>query len=740
MRKQFLLVAVVYLFFLCVVGFVFVMKYLHEKESILDMTTNNLQQEVFLVTEKVSESADIYFKTLIDKKPVKKLFKNRDRTALYQLLTDDYKILADNGFYILHFHLPDNTSFLRMHRPQKFGDDLSSIRHDVRYVNETQTVIRGWEMGRILPAYRNIYPIFDDRQYLGSVEISYQMDKFLEYNEEVYALHAHFLLGKDVFRDKQMFLKDASQYRQSVIDEHYLEKINDKVDHPIDNDYMDHVKDNVKQMIHDGIAQQKAFSVEFDFSHQVALGSEEHTHHSMSFFPLMNTQNKRLGNLLIFSGNMYLKELERDYKHFIISTFIIISIVFLWILKNVSYTLKLQDLVRQRTEELEKSRDEALAAVEVKSRFLANMSHEIRTPMNAILGMSELALDEPLESRPKNYIKKVHSAAEGLLVVINDILDFSKIEAGKLEFSFHHFKLNSIISKTIHLLGISAKDKGVKIKVILEKNVPHFYYSDDLRLGQVLINLSNNAIKFSNQGGVLTLGVSLLEENDTDATLQFSVRDEGIGISEANQKKLFHSFTQAESSTTRKFGGTGLGLAIAKKIVKQMGGEIWVESEEGKGSTFNFTVRMKKSDEEALLMSAKGTPQEAEYAVAKLRGSNVLLVEDNALNQELAEDLLSKNGMHVTIAHHGEEALDILKTKEFDIVLMDIQMPVMDGYEATRQIRSDQKFQELPIIAMTANIMEEDLKKAEAAGMNDHIGKPIKPAEMFSTMAKWMKK
>ncbi len=392
-------------------------------------------------------------------------------------------------------------------------------------------------------------------------------------------------------------------------------------------------------------------------------------------------------------------------------------------------------------ERLKEAKTTAEEHTQIKSVFLANMSHEIRTPMNAVLGMTDLILLQPeLTSKTRNYVEKSHIAAENLLTLINDILDFSKMEAGKLEFSESHFELKNVIKHTLHLISTAAKEKKIKTKIVIDKAVPQVYYADHVRLGQVLTNILSNAVKFSHDNGTITLNISLIKEKDQDAIVEFSVHDEVIGISQENQTKLFQSFSQAENSTQRRFGGTGLGLAISKKIVEHLNGKIWVESEEGKGSTFFFRVKMQKSTIDALIESTEDKQDAMKLAVKKLQNASILLVEDNEFNQELVKDLFEHNGLQVTIANHGEEALEILENKTFHLVLMDVQMPVMDGYETTKRIKAQQRFKNLPILAMTANVMPHDIIKVKEVGMDDHIAKPINPSDTFITMAKWMAK
>lgn len=395
---------------------------------------------------------------------------------------------------------------------------------------------------------------------------------------------------------------------------------------------------------------------------------------------------------------------------------------------------------RKMAEQILRTANEKVAAASrAKSEFLANMSHELRTPMNSILGMAHLGLNAETDPKKRGYLEKIHYSGTHLLNIIDEILDFSKLDARKLKLETVDFNLGSVLDNLHNMVAVRAMEKGLKLEFDIAPDLPSNLRGDPRRLSQVLINYVSNAIKFTATGNIV-IRARTLGEHESRVQVRFEVRDSGIGISDEDRVKLFQPFQQVDASNSRNYGGTGLGLAISRQLVEMMDeheGEVGVDSALGQGSTFWFTLRLGKCMGAAESEQENGTDFSSAI-LAKLSGARILLAENNLFNQQVAIEFIENAGASVCVAQNGEEAIDLLLRGRFDCVLMDIQMPIMDGFEATRLIRANPELAEMPVIAMTANASDEDRALCLAAGMDDYISKPFKPHALYATLAKWL--
>jgi signal transduction histidine kinase/CheY-like chemotaxis protein len=712
----------------------FVTKSVHQKhvDTYLHSSLQNNIKLYNVIYEQFKEKSQLIYYNLLKDKFIIDIYeklqkadetqKNILRQKLYNYIKNDYKVYKKNfSIEQLHFHLSNNESFLRAHKVDKYGDNLSDIRKTIQYVNENFIPVDGFEIGRVYSGLRFVYPIKDNQEkHLGSVEVSFNIKLFIKEFMEKFDEQSNFHLSQKIVDLKIWEEMRRHYYIDSPINGFYIEQAistQNEVE-PYNKETLEEINSKISQ-------NERNFAIYSDDLKKVLI-----------FIAINNPlTNKTIGYLSIRSDSKDIQDSNKNfYIFFITTTLFMLAIAYIFYIRTKRQLLARQELeekVQEKTKELEKEKQSALDASKAKSDFLANMSHEIRTPLNSIIGFIDILRENEKDEENKQHLDIVKSSSESLLGIINDILDFNKIESHKIELEEISFDVKKLFKDIGMLYYDKASEKNINFLVNIDENTPKNILGDPLRLKQIIINLTYNAIKFTSNGGKIEL---YLRYNKENSKIRIGVKDNGIGISKENIKKVFQPFTQEDTSTTRRFGGTGLGISISSNLVTLMGGELKVISEVSKGSEFYFSIPLKEAKE-----TLNSEEKQTDDAEIDFSNKKVLLVEDNQANQMFMKVMFKKLNLEYDIAGDGIEAIEMFTKSKYDFILMDENMPNMNGIEATKNIRKYERkhgFQRTPIIALTANALKGDREKFLKAEMDEYMSKPFNKKKFLTILKK----
>ena len=801
MQKN-VLIKIVFILFFCIVYFSLFNFNMEKRdleiESELNKFTTKLQNsfddtinESYIEAESTSSilhGEDLLIDTMTQVVDSNATIQDTLRDKLYKHFEPLYQILQTEGISNFQFVFSNNISFLRMHKPEKYGDDLTDLRYSFKTINETKQEISGLENCEVNLGYRFLFPLFnEDDLYLGAYEISYSIDYIQSLMESIDNIKTDFLLNTHIFKkagweNKELLIQNEilkakafSVYNETVSSVKVLSFLplknieNSKTlayliassDSPYIEEIIQRYKNKniitllitiliVALLYWLAIHQQKIKEEKERF--QLAIDSsndgiwdwniaKDTTYFSPKWKEIIGFEDIEIGDSFdelqsrvhkddknkftdsinqLLDGGETIFECEYRVKHK--------NGDWIWILGRAKakldknnkplrvvgfhsdITLK-KEYENQQEQLIQDLKDVATS----KSDFLATMSHEIRTPMNAILGFIQILINKEEDTEKLQKFNIINDSGKSLLRIINDILDFSKIDSKKLLIENIPFNIKETVEHTQELFQVKAKDDSIELELYIDEEIPTTIMGDQVRIDQILSNLISNAIKFSKQNSTVKLNLLYLKESNA---IRFEVIDNGVGIAQNKLHDIFNPFTQEDTSTTRKYGGTGLGLSISKALCELMNGEIGVESTVDVGSTFYFTLPIIEFEHEI------ENNKEEELQTNQITG-DVLIVEDNKTNQLLLAMLLDEYEIEYTIANDGVEAVDKVKKQKFDLILMDENMPNMNGIEATKIIKGDNNTKDIPIVAVTANAIDGDKERFIKAGMDDYISKPI---------------
>lgn len=662
------------------------------------------------------------FNNIINKKNILKLvydYDNADpeekeyyRQQLYDSLKYVYKVIKYKNFNIFHFHDPQGKSLLRFHKPSKYGDDLLLFRKSIGIIIKNHHYLEGFEEGRIINSYRFIYPLFYNNKYVGSVEMSVSINGLLEEKESSFTGTSLFYLKNSLYK-KIVNENTKKYYFNSEIEGYKIYNILKKADsgNPVISDSaLKKLNKQVQKELNKTPLNNKPIIKWIQFENKNWL---------ITFFPILNFSGQQVALIVsyeIFKPIDYFLHGRRVTIIFGTLLSFLIALIYIF----VSWGRR-QAVERQKIIEIAK--DKAEEMVRLKSSFLANMSHEIRTPMNGVVGMTEILKQTKLEDDQKEFVSIIESSANALLNVINDILDFSKIDSNKIELENISFPIRKVVEDIGDTLLLLVEKKGIALLTYIDPKIPNTLIGDPVRLRQVLLNLANNAVKFTNEGEVLVSADRVIEGSNNDkVTILFKVKDTGIGISEEAQKRLFDAFTQADSTINRKYGGTGLGLTISKRLIELMGGELLLESEVGKGSVFYFKLSYDVGEDIA---------EEYFTDTEDMSRLRVLILDDNESNRIIFKKYFSFWNIYCDEAANVDDAVEKVKTAinnhaPYNLIIVDFQMPGKSGFDFAKILEKENLRKNTKLILFSSISDMIDIETISEHGFDSYLYKPIK--------------